>query len=609
MDASGLVEFVQQLRLDVEGIADPVLRNVVQQVFNLVEDVVQHNQRLHEENIRLRDEIARLRELLQKAGVKPPPSKPLATNPAGNPDALTNARGSAASNPADASATSRPASKPSKDLSSEKERRSREPRQTRADRRSFRPVRVDRDVVCPVDPTTLPPDAVFVGYDDVVVQELVVKTDNVRYRCEIWISPTRGRFCGSLAPEIKGEFGPRLRTLLVSLKYVAGTSLPRARSLVEHLGIVISPASVVNILHDAAGRLRPEREAIFQAGLVGTSYQHVDDTSCRVGGEFWHTHVISSPLHASYFTRRGKDRWTALELLWGGSPTYRFDELTQQLLRDLRVPKKWRERAAKLPQEREFSEDELMRLLNAWEPPPPAASLAALREAAAIASYRARPDHVPILIGDDAKQWRHLSDDFGLCWVHEGRHYPKLAPVVPCHQEQLEAFQQRYWDFYGELQKYRTAPTAARAVELRLKFDQLFGTKTGYEALDQRIAKTLRKKTTLLTVLDHPEIPLHNNPAELDERVAARRRDVSLHCRHAAGADEMDTFTSIVQTAKKLLVNGYEYLYDRLSGMFRMPSLASLIQQRFAVSPTPPPRAPPQAAASSYLGCATAVRA
>jgi hypothetical protein len=406
-----------------------------------------------------------------------------------------------------------------------------------------------------------------------------------------------------LPSDVQGEFGSRLRTLLVSLKYVAGTSLPRARALIEHFGIVISPASVVNILHDAAAQLRPEREAIFQAGLAATTYQHVDDTSCRVGGEFWHTHVISSPLHASYFTRRGKDRLTALKLLRGELPTYRFDGLTQRLLGDLRVPKKWRQRTAELPQDRELSEEELTTLLKAREPSPPAASLAALREAAAITSYRARPDHVPILIGDDAKQWRHLSDEFALCWIHEGRHYPKLLPVVPCHQQQLEVFRQRYWDFYGELHKYRAAPTAARAVELGAEFDQLFGTKTGYAALDQRIAKTKRKKTTLLTVLDHPEIALHNNSAELDERVAARRRDVSLHCRHAAGADEMDTFTSIVQTARKLLVNGYEYLYDRISGALQLPSLSSRIQQHSDASPTPSPRAPPSpAAASSLLG-------
>ena len=81
-------------------------------------------------------------------------------------------------------------------------------------------------------------------------------------------------------------------------------------------------------------------------------------------------------------------------------------------------------------------------------------------------------------------------------------------------------------------------------------------------------------------MLEHPETPLHNNPAELDERVAARRRDVSLHCRQGKGADEMDTFTTIVQTAKKLLVNGYEYLHDRISGALRLPSLAHLIRAR-----------------------------
>ena len=73
MDASELVQFVQQVRLDVEGIGDPVVRNVVHQVFNLVEEVVHHDQRLRDENVRLAAENASLRELLQKAGVKPPP--------------------------------------------------------------------------------------------------------------------------------------------------------------------------------------------------------------------------------------------------------------------------------------------------------------------------------------------------------------------------------------------------------------------------------------------------------------------------------------------------------------------------------------------------------
>jgi len=265
MDTSKLTEIVRQMRLDVDGLSDPVVREVVGQVLNLVEEVVAEDQRL-------REEIARLHDILRKAHLKPPPPTTPAANSAGTGDTAT---------------ANAPSRKTSVDRSSEKERRSREgrnPRSPRADRRSFRPVHVDRDVVCPVEPNMLPPDATFVGYDDVVVQDLIVRTDNVRYRREIWQSPTQGRFCGSLPTGVRGEYGSRLRTLLASLKYVAGTSLPRAQALVEHFDIVISSASVVNILHDAAERLKPEREAILRAGLAATSYQHVDDTSCRVGG-------------------------------------------------------------------------------------------------------------------------------------------------------------------------------------------------------------------------------------------------------------------------------------------------------------------------------------
>lgn len=556
MDASELTQCVQKMRLDVDALPDAHVRSVVGQVLNLVEQVVHQNDRLGVENQSLREEVLRLRELVRKLKGLPPDSGPTAGG-----------------------VTPPPASEG--DRSSEKERRAgeRKKRPPRSDGRSFRDIHVDRTVLCPVDPGSLPSDAAFVGYDDVVVQDLIVKTDNVRYRCELWNSPSQGRLRGPLPSGVRGEFGSRLRALLVSLKYVAGTSLPRAQELVEHFGIVISSASVVNILHGAAAQLQAEREDLFRAGLAATPYQHIDDTSARVGGEFWHTHVIGSPLHASYFTRPHKDRLTVLDLLRGGPRTYRFDALTQRLLREFQVPRKWRQWTA-LPQDRDLSEPELQELLATWQPPPPAACLERLREAAALASYRARPGHVQTLVADDAKQFRHLTDELGLCWIHEGRHYKALWPVVPQHQQQLADFLKRYWDYYGELQQYRESPSATEAQRLLAAFDPLFGTPTGYTELDRRIAKTRSKKARLLTVLLHPETPLHNNPAELDERVAARRRDVSLHCRDAKGADEMDTFTSIVRTAKKLLVNGYEYLHDRISGALRMPSLASLIRAR-----------------------------
>ena len=203
-------------------------------------------------------------------------------------------------------------------------------------------------------------------------------------------------------------------------------------------------------------------------------------------------------------------------------------------------------------------------------------------EASAITAYHAQQDIpvVKVLVCDDAGQFKVLTDELALCWIHEGRHYQKLDPVVPLHQQYLDAFRDRYWDYYGHLVEYRQSPSAKRADELAAEFDELFSTVTGYDLLDERIAKTQAKKNELLTVLCYPEVPLHNNESELGARVSARRRDVSLHTKSQAGTRAMDTFTTIVQTAKKLCVNVYAYLFDRISGRLQLPSLAELIEAR-----------------------------
>jgi hypothetical protein len=74
---------------------------------------------------------------------------------------------------------------------------------------------------------------------------------------------------------------------------------------------------------------------------------------------------------------------------------------------------------------------------------------------------------------------------------------------------------------------------------------------------------------------------------ELGARVSARRRDVSLQTRNARGTRAMDTFTTIVQTAKKLGVSAYAYFYDRISRRNLFPSLASLIRVHAHSPPLP----------------------
>ena len=155
-----------------------------------------------------------------------------------------------------------------------------------------------------------------------------------------------------------------------------------------------------------------------------------------------------------------------------------------------------------------------------------------------------------------------------------------MTPCVLLHREWLEAFRKRYWDFYRELLAYRQDPAPERAAQLRDKFDELFSTVTGYDELDQRIARTRADKTYLLMVLSHPEVPLHNNPAELDARTRVRKRVVSYGPRSLAGARTWDAMETLLSTARKLGVNFFQYIRDRVAGAQQMPSLADLIKQR-----------------------------
>jgi hypothetical protein len=185
---------------------------------------------------------------------------------------------------------------------------------------------------------------------------------------------------------------------------------------------------------------------------------------------------------------------------------------------------------------------------------------------------------IDTLVCDGAGQFKLLTTNLAACWIHDDRHYEKLSPVVPRHAVLLDSFRQRYWDYYEALRQYRASPSAARAASLRLEFDELFASRTGYAALDARIAKTALKRTQLLTVLSNPSVPLHNNASELQARVSARRRDVSLHSRSLAGVRAMDIFTTLVQTSKQLGISAYAYLRDRLRKRFELPSPADTIR-------------------------------
>ena len=547
MSRQEIKEILHNLDFRADILDKEALSQTLTILINLVESLSEQNEKLKIEIQKLRDENNRLKGEQGKPNIR------------GNKGSGKNT-----------------------DLSSEKERKQREGKKKKKSKRKKGEIPIDRTEVCKVDLSKLPADAEFKGYESVFVQEILIKTDNVEYMKEVFYSASEKRtFVGELPTGIVGEFGPGIRSLVCTLKYVANMSQPKIHELLENCDVFISQPTISRILTNDETGFNQEKKDIFRAALEHTPYHQIDDTTVRVNGKNQYSQILCNPYYTAFFTVPRKDRLTILDLLLcGRERTYRFDLKAFCLMSDFKVAKKVTDQLLNLTEDKEISEAEMKALLEkVFKKGKGKNTKTRIMEAAAIAAYH-RQTSVPVvdlLLADDAPQFKKLTAELALCWIHEGRHYNRLDPIVPWNVDALKDFKTDFWDFYGDLLKYKNNPNPEKAEKLSAQFDELLSTKTIYEALNNRIEKTRNKKEELLKVLKYPWLPLHNNDSELGARVEKRRQDVSLHTISDAGTKAKDAFLTITQTAKKLGVNAFNYINDRVSGKFSMPALSDLI--------------------------------
>ena len=529
---------------DPNTIEDEVVRQVVLYLMNVVENQNTKIQEQAEEIQRQRDEINRLKGEQGKPKIK--------------------------------------ANKPTRDQSSEKERRQSKPHH----KASKQPeIKIDRVEVLKIDGKRLPQDAQFKGYEEVVVQDIEFRTANIKFRKEKYYSPSQKQtYLADLPVGYKGQFGPKVRAWVLALYYSAGMSEPKIFEFLQSVGMHISAGQLSDFLIKDQEQFHSERAAVVRAGLESTRWQHLDSTGTRVDGKNEHCHILCNPFYTAYCTLPSKDRLSLLRVLQGGAdPVFRLNELALSLLKQLGVAEKWCKKLTELlPKAQDWEENQLDQWLAEYLPKLGPQQRKRILDGLAIAAYRTQDAYpvVELLVCDDAPQFNWLTLALALCWIHEFRHYKKLIPRIPYHREILNTFKESFWKLYRKLLAYRQHPNQKHADSLQAEFEQLFGQTTGYEQLDKRKALTLAKKEPLLMVLSHPEILLHNNPAELGARQRVRKRDVSLQARTPQGIGAWDTFQTLVGTAKKLGINIYQYFSDRIAQTNTFPSLAHLIEQR-----------------------------
>jgi hypothetical protein len=520
-------------------------REAIGMLLNLVEELKRENDAMREEMQELRDEVNRLKGEQGKPKIKP--------------------------------------SKKAKaeDYSSEQERR--QPRK-RHKKSKGEKIAIDREEKLTIEREQLPEDAIFKGYETVIVQDLQIKTDNVRFIKEKYYSPTKQQtYLAPLPAGYQGQFGPGIRALAITLYFAAEMTEPKIVEFFEHMGILISKGQVSNLLTKNNVEWHAEKDDIYINGLSSSQWQHFDDTATRVNGENQHCHVICNPLYTAYFTRPRKDRLTVIDILHNVSESrFLLNEQTRAWLEVFAVPQWAQEAIEQWPQKMVLAYPEMETLVEAHLSRLNAQQKARVYEAGALTAYHDQSliPVVPVLLSDDASQFRFITIEQALCWIHEGRHYKKLIPFIDYHRKQLDDFLKQFWEFYHKIQAYRLQPSTEQASVLSQEFDTLFSTVTTYDDLDKRIAMTKAKKDRLLMALKYPAIPLHNNPAELGARRRVRKRDISFGPRTADGVAAWDTFMTLAATARKLDVSFYAYVLDRISEIHALPNLAEIIRQR-----------------------------
>ena len=431
---------------------------------------------------------------------------------------------------------------------------------------------------------TVPPGSRFQGYQDFLVQDLVMRTEAVRYRRERWLTPEGRLVVAPLPGGVDGHFGPELRRYVLAQYHQGQTTVPRLVAQLRAVGIAISKRQVMRLLIAGQQPFLDESQEVLRAGLASAAWITVDDTGARHRAVNGVCTQIGNDHFAWFGTTASKSRLNFLELLRAGHGDYVVNAEALAYMRERALAGPVIARLEGHPQ-RVFPDQAAWAAhLERLGIPRMEDSLEPARLATEGALWGAIKAHglLPrtVIVSDDAGQF--AVGEHALCWVHAERLVHKLDTFT----DQQRTAQARIRD--ADLVVLRRPeglprePSRRRRAELRARFDRIFKRRTGFVVLDRLLERLHANKPELLRVLDHPEIPLHTNGSENDIRAQVTRRKVSGGTRSDMGRDCRDAFLGLAKTCTKLGLSFWDYLGARLgiTGQRRHPVPARPGQKR-----------------------------
>ena len=329
----------------------------------------------------------------------------------------------------------------------------------------------------------VPAGAIFKGFEDFVVQDLVLQPRVIRYRRERWLMADGRSLVAPLPAEVLpgSHFGPDLICFILHQYHHQHVTQPLLLEQLHQWGIDISAGELSRILTEGKDAFHREKAELLPTALAVSPYIQVDDTVARhQGHEGFCTHV-GNPWFAFFASTQSKSRLNFLEILHRPHTDYQINEQAVAYWQRQKLPRAVADKLRGNP--RKFVDTAAWRghLRRSGITRPRHVRIAT--EGALLGSLIAHGVSPELaVLSDGARQY----DVFvhAACWLHAERPLARMIPYSDKHRAAIAQVRGQIWELYQDLKTYRQQPEPSRRPDLERRFDALCAQRTGFPSID-----------------------------------------------------------------------------------------------------------------------------